>query len=120
MWLLCVLCLVLQLPFFDPCFYLQPKFIIWFYHIHSQWGAIEWVCLITKQMPETDKSVSHLMVLIINMWYDTSIQAQFISQITLHVQACLHHIPLLMSPKNSVQNTSMSGFPIVDLTVTLV
>jgi len=71
-------------------------------------------------MPETDKSFSHLMVLINKMWYDTTIQVQSISQITLHVQACSHCIPLLLSPKDSVKSVSMSGFPIVDLNVTLV
>jgi hypothetical protein len=57
----CVMCLVvLMFPFFDPRFNLQPKFIIWFHHIHRECGAIEWVCLVTKQMPAIDKSlVSH-------------------------------------------------------------
>ena len=71
-------------------------------------------------MPETDKSFSHLMVLIKKMQYDTNIQVHFISQITLHVQARLHCIPLLLSPKDSVKIITMSGFAIVDLNVTLV
>lgn len=94
MWLMCVLCLVLQLPFFDPCLYLQPKFIIWFYHIHRQWGAIEWVCLVTKQMPETDKSFSQVMVLInvcsmIQAWRLSSyLKSQYMCR---HVYTTFHY-----------------------------